>query len=132
MYRPLIPLMTVPPCPVTIRAQACWFNSSFRAPTAGFVFGQQQRDIWGRDNGVQFAQDAADENWLVENSRLNTMHAITHNQTISGRATLEPMKDFRVDLTLNRTFSARIAMNSSVGMIPCKFTNRKALLQWQT
>jgi cell surface protein SprA len=81
------------------------FNSSFRAPTSGFVFGQQQRDIWGRENGVQFAQSAADENWLVENSRLNTMHAITHNQTISGRATLEPMKDLRIDLTINRTYS---------------------------
>lgn len=81
------------------------FNSSFKAPSAGFVFGQQERTVWGRDNGRDFAQEAADSDWLVRNSRLNTQHATTHNQTITGRATLEPIRDLRIDLTINRTFS---------------------------
>lgn len=81
------------------------FNSAFRAPTSGFVFGQQNRNIWGQENGVDIAQEAADNNWLVQNSRLNTQHTLSHNQTITGRATLEPIRDLRVDLTINRTYS---------------------------
>lgn len=81
------------------------FNSSFKAPTSGFVFGQQERNIWGNQNGDNIAEIAADNDWLVQNSRLNTQYTLSHNQTITARATLEPIRDLRVDLTINRTYS---------------------------
>jgi cell surface protein SprA len=80
-------------------------NGSFSAPTTGFVMGQQQRDLWGRDRGLNFNELASDNDWLVRNERLNTQYALTHNQTMTARATLEPIKDLRVDLTVNRTAS---------------------------
>lgn len=80
-------------------------NKNFSAPNASFIFGGQRTDIFGKDNGRNYAQEAANKGWLVQNSSLNTQHTLAHTQTISASATLEPIKDLRIDLTLNRTYS---------------------------
>lgn len=81
------------------------FNPQFSSGMGGFIFGQQSYTVSGRENGYNFAQTAADNDWLVKNPALNRQHSITHNQTFTGRATLEPIKDLTIDLSLNRTMS---------------------------
>lgn len=79
-------------------------NPSFESGMGGFIFGRQSYSVSGNNTGYDFAQVAADKRWLVENPALNRQHSITHNQTITGRATLEPIKDLTIDLSLNRNF----------------------------
>lgn len=81
------------------------FNPAFSSGMGGFIFGQQSYSVTGRETGYNFAQTAADNDWLVRNPALNRQHTITHNQMFTARATLEPMKDLTIDLSLNRTMS---------------------------
>lgn len=81
------------------------FSNGFQAPIAGFNFGKQGYDFYGRENGFNIAQTAADNGWLVQNSALNRQFTVTHSQSLSGRATLEPMKDLTIELSLNRNFT---------------------------
>ncbi len=80
----------------------------------GFTFGQQSYNIFGRQNGYDIAQIATNNsndpstsssNWLVKNENLNKARTINHTQNISGRASLEPFKDFKIELSLNRNYS---------------------------
>jgi cell surface protein SprA len=81
---------------------------------AGFAFGQQSYDLMGRSNGYNITEIAAANstvtgsspaNWLVKNENINKAHIQTHTQTINVRASLEPFKDFAIELTMNRTYS---------------------------
>lgn len=79
-------------------------NPAMSGDMAGFAFGRQSYSVTGRETGYNFAQVAANNNWIVQNSALNRYHTLTHQQTINGRATLEPLKDVSIDLTVNRVF----------------------------
>lgn len=83
---------------------------NFGAPSFAFVSGRQNRDLFGRPTNAwgeydAFAPFAANNGWLVENSNLNIQHTISHTQSINGRATFEPFKDLRVNLTADRKFT---------------------------
>jgi cell surface protein SprA len=80
------------------------FNGGFDAPLAGFVFGQQQYDILGRQTDYNIATTAAGQGWLVKNESLNKQFTMTHSKNLNLRASLEPLKDVTIELTLNRTF----------------------------
>jgi cell surface protein SprA len=80
------------------------FNNNFSAPLGGFVFGQQRYDLFGRETGYNIATTAAANNWLVKNENLNRQFTITHSKNLNLRASLEPMKDVTIELTMNRTF----------------------------
>jgi cell surface protein SprA len=75
----------------------------------GFLFGQQTYDLYGQKTSYDFAKTAADNNWLVKNPALNKQHTLTHSQNISGRVTVEPLKDVSIELSFNRNYT----MNSS-------------------
>ena len=87
--------------------------SGINRQLTAFVFGQQGYDLLGRANGYDITNIASNnstisgsssENWLVKNEELNKAHTITHTQNINLRASLEPLKDFTVELSMNRTF----------------------------
>lgn len=78
------------------------FNPSFNGNYAGFLFGQQSYSVFGRETGYHIGEVAATNDWLVKNPAINRQHTITHTQTITGRGTLEPIKDLTIDLSLNR------------------------------
>jgi cell surface protein SprA len=80
------------------------FNNSFSAPLGGFVFGQQRYDLWGRETGYNIATTAADNNWLVKNESLNKQYTTTHTQNLNLRASLEPLKDVTIEMTLTRNY----------------------------
>lgn len=76
-------------------------DSKFR----GFTIGNQQRDVFGRENGFEMAPYAGSRGYIVDTSGLNRQHTIIHAQNYSLRASLEPIRDLKIDLTMNRNFT---------------------------
>jgi len=72
-----------------------WGND---APGLPFIFGQQPNDP------SYFYHDG----WLSNSLRLNTAFGKNHNETMNIRATLEPFKGFKIDITADRTYSNNI------------------------
>jgi len=71
----------------------------------GFVFGKQGYDLLGRRTGYNVAEQATENNWLAQNQNLNKQYSVTHSENLSLKATLEPFKDFNINLNLLRNYS---------------------------
>jgi cell surface protein SprA len=74
-------------------------DPSFNAPGFNFIAGIQEKD---------FAQDAADNDWLIENTSLLYNYNTTYSETYNLRATVRPFKTLRIQLTANRTYSTNL------------------------
>ena len=72
---------------------------------SNFVFGKQGYDMLGKTNGYNVAAFARDNYWLVQNENMNKQFTTTHSANLQMKATLEPFKDFNINLNLNRNFS---------------------------
>ena len=72
---------------------------------AGFIFGKQGYDIFGRANGYNVADLARNKNWLVQNENLNTQFTATHSANLILKSTLEPLKDLIINLNVTRNYS---------------------------
>jgi cell surface protein SprA len=72
---------------------------------SSFLMGQQNYDIYGKRTGYDFAKTAAERNWLVKNSALNKQHTQSHSQNITGRVTVEPLKDVSIEFSFNRNYT---------------------------
>jgi len=68
---------------------------SHMSPGIPFAFGSQKdiRDYAGR-NG-----------WITKDSRLNSMYKRNNSENLTLRSTVEPIKQFRIELTANKTTS---------------------------
>jgi len=75
------------------------YGTSF-APGMPFLLGWQ-------DYG--FAQRAAENGWVTNDSALNMPYVFTKNERFSVRATIEPLPDLRIDMTADRSFSKNIS-----------------------
>ena len=71
------------------------FNNN-GSPGFLFVFG-------GQDDNLRFR--SSQNGWLTTSDLLNSPYMQQYNTQIMGRATLEPIKDLKIDLTVNRTYS---------------------------
>ncbi len=80
------------------------FNPSFNSQMGGFIFGKQRYDIWGNETGYNVAETARDNGWLVENENLNRQYTNTHTKNLNLRASLEPIKDVSIELSVTKTF----------------------------
>ncbi|MGX8683328.1 MAG: cell surface protein SprA, partial [Bacteroidales bacterium] len=67
---------------------------SKESSTPGFLF------MFGGQPDIQ--EIAAKSGWLTTDSLLNAPYQRTRNQVINFRATVEPFKDFRIDVSANR------------------------------
>ena len=65
------------------------------SPGLAFVFGSQ-RDI---------RNEAAEKGWISKSTSLNTSYKTNSNTNITFRSTVEPIKQFRIELTANKTSS---------------------------
>jgi cell surface protein SprA len=65
------------------------------APGLGFVFGSQ-KDIRGK---------AVQNEWISTDTLLNTAYVNKFNEQINFRATVEPFRDFKIEITADRSFS---------------------------
>lgn len=70
-------------------------NANF-APGFLFVFGHQEDDIVGK---------GSQNNWLTNSELLNTPYMQKHNKNIQMQATLQPLSNFRIQLTATRSNS---------------------------
>ncbi|MFA5574470.1 MAG: cell surface protein SprA [Brumimicrobium sp.] len=71
----------------------------------GFTIGNQQRNVFGQENGFSMGEYAAGRGYIVDTSGLNTQHTVIHSQSYNIKAGLEPIKDLKIDLTMNRNFT---------------------------
>ena len=68
------------------------------APGIPFLLGWQDKD---------FAMKAAAKGWITRDTTLNAPYVMSHSETFSFRANVEPFPDLRIDLNANRTYSER-------------------------
>ncbi len=69
-------------------------NNDIGAPGWGFILGDQD---------TNFRYDAARRGWLGTDLRQNNSYAQNSQEKISGRMTIEPFEDFRIDLNIERS-----------------------------
>lgn len=69
---------------------------SDRAPGLGFIFGGQ-RDI---------RSDAVAYNWLTKDTLLNNPYQTRHNKTLTMKGRLEPIRNFIIDISADRSEAA--------------------------
>ena len=65
-----------------------------------FVMGRQ----YDRDEH-EFPRLAVNNNWLTQQNNLVNNYSRTHTENLTGRATIEPLPDLKIDLNLNRTYA---------------------------
>ena len=71
-------------------------SSSGSAPGWDFVFGWYDEE---------FPQRAIENNWVSNSTNMNSAFATKYGTNLSAKATIEPFRDFRIDLTATRTYS---------------------------
>ena len=88
------------------RATYGGFDQNFTAPGLPFLVGHQYTDLVGNGfgDGV-FAQQAASNGWLVQQPNLNNQYTESYSENFNVRANLEPIRDFKVELTANRNIT---------------------------
>ena len=82
--------------------QLLGMDPSFNAPGIPFILGRQNTDIFGAPNG-NYALEAGEKGWLVQQEFLNNQYTETFNETFNLRAKIEPIKYLSVELTANQT-----------------------------
>ena len=70
------------------------FGIDLKDGSPGFLF------VFGGQTDVQ--ERAAANHWLTTDSLMNTAYQRTKNEIINFRATVEPFRDFRIDVTANK------------------------------
>ncbi|MEN8786615.1 MAG: cell surface protein SprA [Flavobacteriales bacterium] len=89
-------------------------TNGFTTPGIGFVFGgEQERDFFGRATDNDFAVTSAKNGWLVgPTSRyINSQRTTNHSKNFNTRATFEPFKGIRIELTANYLYSENMNEN---------------------
>jgi len=90
------------------RTSVLGFSPSFDTEMSGFIFGRQRYDLWGRETGYNVARTADNNGWLVQNENINQQFTTSHSKNLRLSATLEPIKDVSVELTVTRNFQTNI------------------------
>lgn len=86
-------------------------NGTF-APGLPFVFGRQD---------TAFRRYAANNNYLVKRNNLANAYSMTHTETFSGRATVEPIPSLKIELTANKTYARNYSSYITYDQIMDKF-----------
>ena len=73
------------------------FGIDFTNSSPGFLFA-----FGGQPNMLKAG---AEGGWLTTDTLMTSAFSQRHNQTINFRSTVEPFKDFRIDVTANRVYS---------------------------
>lgn len=75
------------------------YSPDFSAPGFNFVAGMQEED---------FAENAALRDWLVPNSSLLYTYNTTYSEDYNIRASINPLKTLRIQLTANRNYATNL------------------------
>jgi cell surface protein SprA len=77
-------------------------NGQFSAPGLGFAFGQQNTDWQGNLTDRNFAVLMSENGYLVNSPYLNNQYTETATTNWSAKASIEPIKYLKIELTANR------------------------------
>ncbi len=84
----------------------------FSAPGWDYVFGLRQpllnEPIFGSGNGLSddwWLNRAGSNGWITADPLLNRQVTAGYTNSIDGKITVEPFKDFKIDLSMNRSLS---------------------------
>ncbi len=82
-------------------------NNDFSRPGWDYVFGLRQPyfNTFGSGGSYAWLDKAATEGWITSDIYLNQQVLNNYTQSYDGKVTLEPFKDFRVDVDANRAYS---------------------------
>jgi cell surface protein SprA len=72
-------------------------NWGTRAPSLAYVFGKQPDDRW--------LDEAARKGWVTRDTNFNYLFTQSYRQELKADATVEPFRDFTIDINLTRSFS---------------------------
>ncbi len=72
-------------------------NWRTRAPSMAYVFGRQPDTDW--------LNTAAKNGWITKDTNFNFLFTQSYRQELKMEATVEPFRDFTIDLNLSRSFS---------------------------
>jgi len=79
-------------------------DRSFQGPGLGFLAGQQDKPLFG--NGTTGLYEGISDNfWLVQQENLNIMQNSTFSENFNFRANIEPFKDVKIELNMNKQYS---------------------------
>ncbi|HXH18740.1 MAG TPA: cell surface protein SprA, partial [Chitinophagales bacterium] len=79
------------------RTKIIGLTDGFTTPGLNFVFGYQPTQRW--------LDDAASKGWITADTNLNYQVLQFTTRTLDAKATVEPFRDFKVDLTLTKSVS---------------------------
>jgi cell surface protein SprA len=72
-------------------------SQDFSAPGFQYIAGMRPSDSW--------LDNAAANNWITDNIYLNQQVLGSYSENVDARLTIEPFKDFRIEVEANRNFS---------------------------
>ena len=75
----------------------------------------------GRTATTAWLDQAASSGWVTENIFLNQQVTQSHNQSISAKFTLEPFRDFKIDVDLSKTLTENFSENFKMDTIGGSF-----------
>ncbi|MFM7771022.1 MAG: cell surface protein SprA, partial [Bacteroidota bacterium] len=78
------------------------FDNQFDGPGIGFLVGEQNNDLLGNITGRNYAINAANNGWLVQQSTLNVQYSETYTETWNLKANLEPFRYLKIEIAANR------------------------------
>lgn len=76
---------------------------------APFLFGWQQYAFDDVGTGYDIREEAIKGNWIARDSLQSNPYVQTQSSSLNIRATLEPIKGFRIDLTATRTYTESVS-----------------------
>jgi hypothetical protein len=77
-------------------------DDNFEGPGAGFLFGEQNTDLWGNETDRNYALFAAEQGWLVQAPFLNNQYNETFSETWNAKINLEPIRYLKIEVSANR------------------------------
>ena len=82
------------------------FDQALAAPGIPFLVGHQSTDVYGEGFGEgSFATTAINNGWVVNPPNINNPYTESYSENFNVRANLEPIRDFKIELTANRNIS---------------------------
>ncbi len=90
------------------RSSLMGLSSGFNAPGWDFVAGWQPDIAPGQNDWLR---RAADQGWMTESYFLSQEVLQNYSQTIDARITIEPITDFRVELSANKQYTDNLTLS---------------------
>jgi len=85
-----------------LKTNVLGFDNNFEGPGLGFLIGEQNTDLQGRETGRNFAMTAAENGWLVQRQTLNIQYNETYNENWNAKMNLEPFRYLKIELSATR------------------------------